>query len=153
MNSYICLPKHTLDWWPMTLQKSTDSPKVLCHLMQNGLSWVYINKYIAAVIFSCLAMSAPAGVKILLLYRLVYFLKDGCNPTLQLSTIIPPFDFAEWKGIWLIFDSGEPWSYFRTIFNLAQAAIVFIYQLPLEFGLIVCGLIILIICGFLDRKA
>jgi hypothetical protein len=112
--------------------------------------------HIVFVIFLYLALISPVGIIFSLLYRLVYFLKDGYNPTLQLSTIIPPFDFGEWKGIRLIFESipsGEPWSFFRTIFNIAQVTIVFFYHLPLEFGLVVCGLIFIIISSSLDRKA
>ena len=92
-----------------------------------------------------------------LLCRVGYFLKDGYNPTFQLSTIIPPSNFGEWKGFQLIYDSIPMfrWEWFQDFFWLVQIILDFIYYSPLELGIIFCCIGCAILSGifeYLDGK-
>jgi hypothetical protein len=106
-----------------------------------------------------LAFACPVWIILTLVYRLVYFVVDGYNPTFQLATlfnhiftkILPTFDLGVWQGIWLIYESIPilQWNFFRSIFNVVQITLAFIYHLPLELGLVVCGLVFLLLGGLI----
>jgi hypothetical protein len=89
----------------------------------------------------------------------VYFVVDGYNPTFQLATlfkhiftkVIPTYDFGVLQGIWLIYESTPTLQsdFFQSIFDLVQITLAFIYHLPLELGLVVCGFIFLLLGRFI----
>jgi hypothetical protein len=109
-----------------------------------------------------LAFACTVWIILTLVYRLVYFIVDGYNPTFQLATlfnhiftkVIPTYDFGVWRGIWLI-DKSTPtlqWDLFQYILNIVQITMTFIYHLPLELGLGICGFVFLILGGLITYR-
>jgi hypothetical protein len=106
-----------------------------------------------------LAFACPVWIILTLVYRLVYFVVDGYNPTFQLATlfhhiftkVLPTFDLGVWQGIWLIYEAIPilQWNSFQSIFNVVHTTLAFIYHLPLELGLVICSLVFVLLGGFI----
>ena len=106
-----------------------------------------------------LAFACPVWIILTIVYRFVYFVVDGYNPTFQLATlfnhiftkVLPTFDLGVWQSIRLIYEAIPvlQWNFFQSIFNVVQIVLAFIYYLPLELGLVICGLVFLLLGGLI----
>ena len=102
-----------------------------------------------------LAFACPVWIMLTLIYRLVFFVVDGYNPTFQLATlsnhiitkVIPTYDFGVRQSIFLIYETIPllQWDLFQSIFYVIQVTMAYIYYLPLELGLLVCGFFFLLL--------
>jgi hypothetical protein len=109
----------------------------------------------AGVALFFLAFACPVWIMLTLVYRLVYFVVDGYNPTFQLATlcnhiftkVIPTYDFGARQSIWLVYEyiPSLQWDFFQSIFNVFQITMSFIYYLPLELGLVVWSFVFLLL--------
>ena len=109
-----------------------------------------------------LAFACLVWIILTLVYRLVYFIVDGVNPTFQLATlfnhiftkVLPNYDLGIWQGIWSIYESIPifQWGSFQSIFNVVQITLAFIYHLPLELGLVICGFACLLLGGLITCR-